>query len=164
MPRRLAAMTILAAALAQPAMAAALDDADVATVGSWIQISKPDPMSSVPVRILALPGAHGNLHITCEEQTTRAYMNTDSALPPGFTVIETRVRLDDAEPRKFRWVVNKSGASFGALEAIPFAKSLFDHDRLAIEFPLADGTKQIARFEIARLREAIKPLREACKW
>jgi type VI secretion system protein VasI len=108
---------------------------------------------------------HVLLLIRCKENETELYFHfADDFMRDIQGGSEITYRLDKLPAGKGYFSESTNHESLFARAAIPFIKTLLGHERLFIRAtPYNDNNIQ-AEFEIAGLGDAIKPLREACRW
>lgn len=100
--------------------------------------------------------------LRCSENTTNAYINWDTYL--GIDNIKVLTRIDKKKAIKRNWSISTGNKATFAPKNIAFIKSLFGHSKFLAELtPYGDNPK-MATFDIAGLKEAIKPLRKECGW
>lgn len=169
---RLACFDSLAAKHASPATTTA------SPVGSkWIvstQISKIDDSKTVILRLPAessISGWPGKTHtpsliIRCKEHQTEAYFNTGMApmVEYGIDGATITLRIDKASAFKLRAEKSTDGEALFIPSVIAQLKKLMGGSTLLFEFVPFNSSPQMTTFQIAGLAEAIKPVRETCKW
>lgn len=144
------------------------------TKGKWESVEKRSPVDdslNVTLFLDASEEIEGRLSIQkvtpylvirCSENKTSAYIKWDRYLGIGDTSVLTRIDKNKAQTR--RWDLSTDNEATFAPKAIGFIKSLFDHDKLLAQVtPYGDSPVRTS-FEIAGLKESIKPLRAACNW
>lgn len=111
---------------------------------------------------------HAALFINCREKTTDLYVvfgdHFMSDLSGGGRV---NTRVDKSPARTVSMRQSNDHSALGLWDgatAIPFIKSLFGGNSLYVRATPHTESAVEMEFPIAGLEEAIKPLREACKW
>lgn len=103
------------------------------------------------------------LHIRCAENKTQVFINWDLYLGIDQTMMLTR--FDDTKANTDEWTISTNNkAVFVRGNNIAFAKKLMNHNKLLVQITPHGENSVMATFNIKGLSEAIKPLREACRW
>ena len=169
---RLACFDSLAAKHASPSTTTAMP------AGSkWIvstQTSKIDDSKTVILRLPAessISGWPGKTHtpsllIRCKERQTEVYFNTGMTPMVEYGIDESTItlRIDKAPAFKLRAGKSTDGEALFLPAAVTQLKKLMGGSTLLFEFVPFNSSPQMTTFQIAGLGEAIKPVREACKW
>lgn len=89
---------------------------------------------------------------------------------PGFFVtnaVAVAYRLDKDKPVTQKWFASDSHNAMGLWnggQAIPFIRSLLDHDEMVFRFSPYRKADLEMTFSLAGLDKAIEPIRTGCKW
>ena len=109
------------------------------------------------------------LSVFCERNVTVAYLNIHEDLQVTgrrgdelFTNV--LVALDGKNLRVDTLSWDRTTHSLDIPKPIRFIKSLMGKSELVVELLRNNSTKVVARFDVARTAEAMKPLRKACHW
>lgn len=157
---------------------AGLDSPDVSTsepAGEWRvrrETSKIDDSTNVYLGVFGseVSGRYGDsstptLAVRCKENTTAISVNWGqyiSTQDPDVTW-----RIDDQPAHETKWSISTNYEAIGKWSggaSIPFVKKLFGHDELLMRITPHGENSVTTSFNISGLREAIKPLRQACHW
>lgn len=141
--------------------------------GKWIVRTDKSPINDTTNVYLSLSSEQSvrsgyntvtpTLLIRCAEGKTNAYITWDLYLGLGSTSMLTR--LDKATAVTKTWSISTDNkAVFVSGSDIIFAKQLMSHQTLLAQITPYSQSPVMATFDIGGLSEAIKPLREACKW
>lgn len=103
------------------------------------------------------------LLIRCAEGKTNAYITWDLYL--GLESTKMLTRLDKAPAVTKTWSISTDNkAVFVSGNDMAFVKQLMLHQTLLTQITPYSQSPVMATFDIGGLSEAIKPLRDACKW
>lgn len=103
------------------------------------------------------------MYIRCSENKTSLFINTNHYL--GLRDIPVLTRLDKDKATTRKWGLSTDNkAIFAPGSNAAYAKSLFNNDSLLIQLTPYNESPVMTTFDIRGLKEAIKPLREACHW
>ena len=109
-----------------------------------------------------------SLMLRCMENTTALYVSTSCHLASGFGGYgRVEYRVDDraSKTRNFDDSTdNRALGLWNGNRAIPVIRDLLGGKTLLVRFTPFNENPVTARFPIAGIEEAIKPLRQACKW
>jgi type VI secretion system protein VasI len=107
-----------------------------------------------------------SLIIRCKERQTEAYFVTGMTpnVEYGTDGATITLRIDKAPAFKLEAEKSTDGEALFLPAAITQIKELMNGSTLLFEFVPFNSSPQMTTFQIAGLSEAIKPLREACKW
>ena len=116
-----------------------------------------------------MPGkTHATLLLRCLENTTAIYITTNCYLSSGYGGYgRVDVRLDDTPAFHSDMDASTDNKALGLWRgnrSIPFIKRMLGKDRMIVRFTPFNESPVTAKFDIAGLEEAIKPLRESCGW
>ena len=148
-----------------------------ATVSKWrvqTQTSKIDDSNNVFLvlqaesEIQGWPSKHftPSLTIRCRERRTEMYIAIGMAADVEYVVDTATVTFRIDKQPAFKVAANKStdGVALFIPQATSLAKRLFPGETLLFQFIPFNSSGQMTTFDIRGLSEAIKPIREACKW
>jgi type VI secretion system protein VasI len=169
---RLACFDALAAKHASPV------SNTVAPAGSkWVvstETSRIDDSKTVILRLQAENDISGwprktvtpSLVIRCKERQTEAYFVTGMSpmVEYGTDGATITLRIDKASAFKLRAGKSTDGDALFLPSAVSQIKKLMTGTSLLFEFVPFNSSPQMASFQIAGLAEAVKPVKEACKW
>ena len=141
--------------------------------GKWVVRTKKSPIDDSINVMLAVRAerevrsgyrtATPTLVIRCSEGKTNVYITWSLYLGIGTT--EMLTRLDKEAATTDTWDISTDDkAVFVRGSDIGFAKKLMRHHTLLAQITPYSESPVMATFEVGGLSEAIKPLREACKW
>ncbi|WP_343717124.1 type VI secretion system-associated protein TagO [Inquilinus sp.] len=147
------------------------------TAGNWDASADVDPLTDAKQYYLQLkssnqvPTMFGQmqsaiLFIRCKGSTTAAFVIWPAYLGIGDD-ISVRYRIDEGEVERGNWSASTEGKAAGlwnGSKAIPFLKRLVGAKKLALAMAGYQSAEQTATFDLSGIDEAIKPLREGCKW
>lgn len=103
------------------------------------------------------------LFVRCSENKTSAFITWDLYLGLDSTSMLTRLDSENAVTNS--WSISTDNkAVFTKANDVTYVKSLFGHDRLLVQITPYGANPVIAIFSITGLKEAVTPLRKACKW
>lgn len=112
---------------------------------------------------------HPTLVLRCNENETKLYISfgfrIGSYLDEGPAPIT--YRIGDFPAVDARWSPSTDRKALGLWSgqtSIPFIRKLVDAERFVARAADSDGLRTTAVFDISGLKEAIKPLAEACHW
>lgn len=109
------------------------------------------------------------LHVRCMENRTSVYYRAECHLTSSSYNDNGHItfRLDDTKARTMAFEVSSNNRALGlwsGRKAIPFAKAMFGQNQILMRVTPYGENAHTATFNIAGLKEAIVPLREACHW
>ena len=117
---------------------------------------------------------YGKILIFCVAQNTGLFFtiadlstNTNDLLASHGDVGVVRYRLDKEQAKTIEMDLGETERVIGFWskeQSIPFIKEMFGHDKMLVELKRYNGTKETLEFSINGLQEAIKPVRQECKW
>ena len=117
---------------------------------------------------------YGKILIFCVAQNTGLFFtiadlstNTNDLLASHGDVGFVRYRLDKEQAKTIEMDLGETERVIGFWskeQSIPFIKEMFGHDKMLVELKRYNGTKETLEFSINGLQEAIKPVRQECKW
>ncbi len=169
---RLACFDALAAKHAAPSVTSVTPPGSKWRVST--EVSKIDDSTTVVLELRADSSISGwpgktftpSLIIRCKERRTEAYFVTGMAsmvesASGGATVT---LRLDKNPAFKLRASNSTSGDALFLPAAVAQLQKFMAGSTLLFEFVPFNSSAEMTTFQIAGLADAIKPLREACKW
>ncbi|HYN82159.1 MAG TPA: type VI secretion system-associated protein TagO [Gemmatimonadaceae bacterium] len=141
--------------------------------GKWIVRTDKSPINDTTNVYLSLSSEQSvrsgydtvtpTLIIRCAEGKTNAYITWDLYL--GLESTSMLTRLDKGPAVTKTWSISTDNkAVFVSGSDMAFAKQLMSHQTLLAQITPYSQSPVMATFDIGGLSEAIKPLREACKW
>lgn len=106
------------------------------------------------------------LLVRCKEKTTDAYIVTGMAPAVEYGVHSATVTLRLDKNPAFKVAASKStdGEALFFPSPISLIKRIINADTMLFQFVPFNSGGQMTTFDVRGLGEAIKPLREACKW
>lgn len=169
---RLACFDALAAKHAGP------NTSTVTSTGSkWIvssETSRIDDSKTVILRLRAENEVAGwpgksvtpSLVIRCKERQTEAYFVTGMSpmVEYGTDGATITLRIDKTAAFKLRAGKSTDGEALFLPSAVSQIKRMMTGSVLLFEFVPFNSSPQMATFQIAGLSDAVKPVKEACKW
>ena len=113
--------------------------------------------------IMAAEAFTGRLFVVrCHKKKTSAFVVWNEFVGPTPRV---EYRIDDQGPKEQVWNSSSDGgASFFPGRVIEFLKKLEGHDQLTAKVTPKGTGPIIAEFEITGIEDALKSIREVCKW
>lgn len=102
------------------------------------------------------------LHIKCAENKTALYVTYNGFISTHDVPVITRI--DNNKAQTTEWSVTTDHQGIWRNQPIPFIKSLIGKDKLLVEVTPYSENPQMREFPITGLDEAIKPVREICRW
>lgn len=143
----------------------------------WVvssEVSRIDDSKTVILRLQAEGAVTGwprktstpTLVIRCKERQTEAYFVTGMSpmVEYGNDGATITLRIDKAAAYKVRAAKSTDGEALFLPSAIGQIKKLMEGSTLLFEFVPFNSSPQLTTFQIAGLADAVKPVREACKW
>ncbi|QHJ77040.1 MAG: hypothetical protein [Bacteriophage sp.] len=113
-------------------------------------------------------GGYGSIGIACSKNTTRILFQAGNQyLSDTGKYSRVSYRLDKEKFEKISMDVSEDGDALGLWSgavSIPLIKKMFSHEKMVVEITPYRKTPVTMEFSISGLEEAIKPLRQACKW
>lgn len=97
----------------------------------------------------------------CKSNKTEAYINWESYLGRETTVL---TRVEDNKASSEKWSISSDNKSSFRKNPIAFLKSMQDANKLVAQTTPYNENPITAIFNITGIENAIKPLREECKW
>ncbi len=142
-----------------------------ADVGAWQVRDEVNPLDDTRTVDLALVATGGTapddrqviLNIRCHGGETELYINWRSHLGSGAQVA-TRIGTGAVDRRPWNLSSNQQATFYPRNDAVAFIKALMTADRLVAQVSPSAGNPVTAVFETPGLENAVKPLRQACRW
>lgn len=97
----------------------------------------------------------------CKSNKTEAYINWESYLGRETTVL---TRIGDNKANSEEWNISSDNKSSFKKNPIAFLKSMLEANKLVAQTTPYNENPITAIFNISGIENAIKPLREECKW
>jgi type VI secretion system protein VasI len=154
--------------------AAKIENAEPQSVGKWEVSTDKSPIDdskNVFVYLSAEDQIRGQFHqaitpslaIVCREKKTDLYIDWSTFL--GIESTRVLTRLDTKKATTRSWLLSTNNkATFYSGQTIAFIKELMKSEKIFVQVtPYGDNAAQTT-FDLTGLSNAIKPLREACKW
>ena len=106
------------------------------------------------------------LILRCLENKTTAYINVGMSanVEYGHQGATVRVRFDSKDPRKLVMDRSTDDEALFFREPISVIREMMVHEVMIFEFTPFNASPARATFKLTGLKEAIKPLQEACHW
>lgn len=108
------------------------------------------------------------LYLRCKENTTNAFITFAGNFMADIQGYgRVRYRLDSDAAVTKRMQVSTDNEALGLWSggtAIPFIKDMFGHETMILSATPYNQSAYTMSFDVKKLEEAIKPLREACHW
>jgi len=102
------------------------------------------------------------LLIRCTENKTNIGVNWDTFL--NLDTIPVLHRMDSEKAKTTEWTISSNNLAAFAPSPISFIRDLMKHEKLLIQTIPHAANKVIAEFHVDGLKNAIKPLQDACSW
>ena len=148
-----------------------------AGVGKWRvhrEVSKIDDSQTVVLSLSADNAVTGwpskryvpVLHLRCQQKRTEAYIDVGmaSTVEYGHDGATVTLRFDKEKATKQRMAQSTDREALFFSQAVPMIKQMSSHSTMLFEFVPFNASPAMTTFDLTGLPEAIKPLREACKW
>lgn len=127
----------------------------------WTVHESTNKMDDMPVVALLKSGTNGaTLTIRCSENTTAAFVNTDTVVDGG----SVRVRLDASVPLRQEWTRSTDYKALFAPDAITFARQLTKARDFIFEFTQFQEGPRTVTFDVSNLDAKLKKVADACDW
>lgn len=148
----------------------ATDIISVDNGGRWVVMSDKDVITDKKqvVLILTASSAAGRsydemgLVIKCDNDKTDMFVNWGN--PPLEGKIDITDRIDNEKPAKSDWTLSNNGTMTFKKDPIPFLKRLLKAKKYSARIAPSNDVPITVIFETEGLDNAIKELREACRW
>ena len=104
--------------------------------------------------------------VRCKERKTSAYFVTGMSPNVEYGTDEATIRLRIDKKPVFKLMAGKStdGEALFLPSGTTQLKAMMEGSTLLFEFTPFNSSPQMTTFQIAGMNEALKPIREACKW
>jgi type VI secretion system protein VasI len=143
----------------------------LAEVGSWQvrdQVNPLDDTRTVDLALVATGGAAAGdrpaiLNLRCQSGETEVYINWRTHLGSGAQVA-TRIGAAEVDRRQWSTSSNQQATFYPRNDAVAFIKALMAADRLVAQVAPSAGNPITAAFDTDGLANAVKPLRQSCRW
>ncbi len=148
--------------------------APIATASAWATRTTVDKLDGSTTVVLSLESSdrvrsrygqdeEGTIIVRCMKNRTELYIAW-----PGFLGIsrslEVKWRLDEQPVVTEWWSPSSDGKAAFVPNAVVFLKKIFSRNELIVSVKPYDQIASTLTFPVKGLEEAIKPLRETCKW
>lgn len=147
------------------------------TVSKWRvnkETSPIDDSTNVIISLDADSSISGWLHKThtpslvlrCKEKTTEAYIVTGmpSQVEYGTDGATVTLRFDKEKATKYQTSKSTDGEALFFGQSVRLIKKMLGHRTLLFEFVPFNSSPAMTTFDLRELAEAVKQLRETCKW
>ena len=142
-----------------------------ADVGAWQirdQVNPLDDTRTVDLALVATSGVAPDdrpviLNLRCQSGETEVYINWRSYLGSG-AQIATRIGTGEVDRQRWSTSSNQQATFYPRNDAVAFIKALMTADRLVAQVAPSGGNPITAVFDTQGLDNAVKPLRQACRW
>lgn len=106
------------------------------------------------------------LHIRCKERRTEAYIVTGMSptVEYGVDTATVTLRLDKQPAFKIAASKSTDGEALFLPNASALAKRIAGAETMLFQFIPFNSSGQMTTFDVRGLSEALKPVREACRW
>jgi type VI secretion system protein VasI len=169
---RLACFDRLAAKIAPPDAVAVVDK------GRWSTSYEKSEMDDSTTVVLSLvadrdirswpnKATRPSLVIRCKENSTAAYIVTGAKANPelgNYNSATARIRIDDGPTVSYSMSESTDGEALFVPQPIGKLKQWEGKQKLTFEFTPFNSSPQTTTFAIAGMKNALAPLRAACKW
>ena len=117
---------------------------------------------------------YGQIIITCINSSMEVFLSakkystgTQDLLKShgDYEFVRYRIDKEQAKTIEMKLIDTRRALYIGSSEeSIPFIKEMFGHDKMLVQIQDYEGKPLTMRFSINGLQEAIKPVRQECKW
>jgi len=148
-----------------------------ATVSKWHvkrETSRMDDGTNVIVSLEAASAISGwprktytpSLILRCKEKRTEAYIVTGMSpqVEYGTDGATVTLRFDKEKATKYHTSKSTNGEALFFGQSVGLIKNMLRHTILLFEFVPFNSSPVMTTFDLRGLADAIKPLRETCKW
>ena len=106
------------------------------------------------------------LHLRCQQKATQAYIDVGMAsnVEYGHDGATVTLRFDKAAATKQHMAQSTDREALFFSQAVATIKQMTAHSTMLFEFVPFNASPAMTTFNLTGLAEAVKPLREACKW
>jgi type VI secretion system protein VasI len=142
----------------------------------WLQISKTDKLDdSQMIGIAAsanelISNSIGMdkqvlLFIRCNKNETDFAIQTPRVIGGGYgDGAQVKWKIDQGKISTEQWAVASNATAVFARQPVPMLKSMIGKTQLIVSVPSYDKAPETVTFNLAGLEDALKPIREQCKW
>ena len=149
----------------------------ISTTSKWEvrkETSRIDDSTNVTISLDAdssISGWPGKTHtpslvLRCKERKTDAYIIT--GMPPqveyGTNGASVTIRFDKEKATKYQTSKSTDGEALFFGQSVGLIKNMLQHTTLLFEFVPFNSSPAMTTFDLRGLAEAVKPLKETCKW
>jgi len=147
------------------------------TISKWQvtkETSRIDDSSNVTIRVAADSSISGwprktvtpSLVFRCKERKTEAYIVTGMSpqVEYGTDGATVTLRFDKEKATKYQTSKSTDGEALFFGQSVGLIKKMVQHTTLLFEFVPFNSSPAITTFDLRGLADALKPLRETCKW
>jgi type VI secretion system protein VasI len=139
------------------------------------EVSKIDDSTNVTISLDAESDISGwptikhtpSLVLRCKEKKTEAYIVTGMASQPelgNYNKATITLRFDKEPAKKYQTSESTDKEALFLGQATGLIKKMMQHSIMLFEFVPFNSSPVLTTFDIQGLAEAVKPLREVCKW
>jgi type VI secretion system protein VasI len=102
----------------------------------------------------------------CKEGKTEAFINTGLSpqIEYGSDGATVTLRFDKEKAKKYQTSKSTDGEALFFRQSISLIKKTLQHSTLLFEFIPFNSSPVMTTFDLHGLPEAVKPLKETCKW
>jgi type VI secretion system protein VasI len=106
------------------------------------------------------------LILRCKERKTEAYVVTNMSpqVEYGTDGATVTLRFDKEKATKYQTSKSTDGEALFFSQSVGLIKKMLQHTTLLFEFVPFNSSPTMTTFDLRGLAEAVKPLREICKW
>lgn len=159
--------------LAQPVKADPVKAAAFAGSGKWRIESERSPLDDSENVFLHLEADNSNrvrpegtpqprLSFRCKEGRTDGYVQVEDFLEMESLTVQTR--LDQDKAQSSIWAVGADHHAVFVPNSMEFIRQLEGRETMLVQLALTGEDPLLIAFDIRGLPEALKPLKQACKW
>lgn len=107
-----------------------------------------------------------SLIVRCKERKTETYIVTGMSPQPEYGTDEATVtlRFDKEKATQYHMSKSTDGKALFFGQSLVLIKSMLQHTTVLFEFVPFNSSPVMTTFDLRGLSEAVRPLREACKW
>lgn len=137
--------------------------------GKWRFSSSKNPVDDSKTEILMLEASAGanrygepvTLILRCKSNETELYVSWDDYLGRNNQVLH---RIGNKEAKVTNWTLSTDSKATFKPNSIPFIKEMLMADKLVLQVTPYNESPVTAIFDTSGLDQAIKTLRETCRW
>jgi type VI secretion system protein VasI len=151
------------------------------STGNWVITKDESKLDRSQQVSIILPSNEARIHskifggkdeasliIRCKDRKTEMVIFYDHfVVPVGMGGVSIQYRVGNNPPQKAKWSGSQNGKSFGPWDGpttIPLIRKMLESDDMFVQSDAAITGSTEALFKLSGLKEAIKPVQEACKW